>query len=317
MSVQTISANVIGKIETLSKKFNIGFDEVMSIYNKYAVAGNNEKVSLLKTIADVETEYGNIKSNAPTLYAYVLNDFGPSDIFELMRGKATRMYENPQTQQKAIDEGYVNYEGIPLDYRTKLFGKPNEQYGEPLTGSLWQRSIMAIVSQDDVFTTPMIVDLAASDEFAKELPLVEAGKIYQFRGNINPKYPSKINISAGTKFKEVTNAKISAADIANKIPTVDLKDAEIEYSANFAGKANGKYLAAVKGSVLTLDLNPIKGNRTFYLIDEALDTQMRCKISENTSIRFSQADDVIVFCKLFPGRDGKIGAQVRAYMVVA
>jgi hypothetical protein len=280
-------------------------------------ADGNEKKALMIVNGQLQTEYGNLFSNAPTLYTYVLNDYGPSDIFQLMRNKSTRMYEeSEESKQKAIDMGMVSYDGIPLDYRTAIFGKPNENKGMPLEGSLWQRSILAIVAEDKVFSNPTVVELTADKEFARDMPIVEAGKFYQFRGNINPKYPSKIRLSNGTKFVPIT-AKVSVADVANKLQTIELKDVEAEYNANFAGKKASNYLVAIKGSVLAMSLTAIKGNRTFVLTDEAMDTQMRCKISENIQIRFAQADDVVVFARLFPGKDGKIGAQVRTYMVVA
>jgi hypothetical protein len=65
-----------------------------------------------------------------------------------------------------------------------------------------------------------------------------------------------------------------------------------------------------------MNLDAIKGNRSFVIFDDDTMLDMRCKISEKIPVKFQLADDVIVFAKLFPGRDGKIGAQVRTYMVV-
>jgi hypothetical protein len=317
-NVVTISQNVNSVIETIAKKFDLDTAYVMSVYMKYATSGNDEKKALLKTKGDIETDFGNLLSNAPTLYGYVLNDYGPSDILEAMRNKAKRMYdESEESKQKAIDMGMISYDGVPLDYRNFVnFGKPNENKGMPLEGSLWQRSVLAIIATDKNFTSPTMVELTADGDFARDMPIVEAQKFYQFRGNLNPKYPSKVRLSNGTKFVPIT-AKVSAADVANKLQTVDISDVDTEYAANFAGKKGGNYLAAIRGSVLAMNLNAIGGNRTFVLTDEAMESQIRCKINEKAEIVFQQADEVIIFARLFPGKDGKIGAQVRTYMVVA
>lgn len=313
--VTSISQNVIEKVERMAKLFNVDETYVMSIYNKYAMSGLPEKVALLKTRGDVEVEFGNIASNAPTMYAYVLNDYGPSDIFELMRNKSKRLFDDPNTKEKAIEDEMVNYEGVPLDYRKNVFGKPNEAYGTPLEGSLWQREIKALVSKTEDFASPTLVSLTADKDFAKELPTVEPFKFYAFRGNVNTKNPNKVRISNGTKFRTYAS-KVTVAEMVNKLPITELKDVELEYKENFAGKQNNDYLAVIRGNVIWMNLTPIMGNRTFIIVDESMDTQMRCKLSEKIDITFKQTDDVVLFTRLFPGKDGKIGAQVRAYLVV-
>jgi hypothetical protein len=314
--VVNISENVTSKLEILSKKFNVGMDYLTPIYMKYATAGSTEQKALVLTNGDIEAEFGNLASGAPTMYAYVLNDFGIVDIFEMMRQKSKRLYDDPETQQKAIDDGLVSFDGTPLDYRLKVFGKDNELYGQPLTGTSYQRTIVAILSKDEAFNTVELVELGADSDFAKELPTVEAYKFYAFRANQNPKFPFKVRLSKGTKFRVITPT-VTIAEIASKIPTTEIADIETEYNANFAGKKRTNYLTAIRGSVTWMGLDVIGGNRTFILVDESIENQLRCKLPETIPVVFTRGDDMIAFSRLFPGRDGKIGAQIRSYLVVA
>jgi len=313
--VFNISGQVQEKIETLAKRFNIEIGQVMSIYMQNYSKVENEKTAFRLTAGAIQEEFGNVISNAPTMYVYVLHDFGTSDIYELMRAKSLRLYDDPETQQKAIDDGLISFDGVPLDYRKQVFGKENENYGQPLTGSSYQRSILAIKATDPLFKDAMFVELTADKEFAKNIPEVEAFKFYSVRGNPNKKNPSRINLSSGTKFREYAS-EVTVAEISAKIPSISIGDAETVYNSVYAGKKKVDTLTAIRGSVTWMNLDAIKGNRSFVIFDDDTMLDMRCKISEKTPVKFQLADDVIVFAKLFPGRDGKIGAQVRTYMVV-
>lgn len=314
--VFSINENLIKKIETLASKFNLKSEQVMSMYMGNYSQCKDEKLAFKKTAGMIQEEYGNLVSGAPTLYVYVLDDFGTSDIFELMRGKSKRLYENPETQQKAIDDGVVSFDGIPLDYRKMLFGKPNENYGQPLVGTAFKRSILAILGKDANFSTgATFVELSADGDNAKDLPNIGQYKFYAFRGNIGKKDETKVSISSGTKFKEYT-PDITVAELAAKLTTITIDEAEGAYQSIYAGKKKVSTLVAIKGSVTNLSLNPIKGNRAFVLFDDDSMSYMRCKIAERANIAFKETDDIIIFTSLFPGKDGKIGAQVRTYMVV-
>jgi hypothetical protein len=315
--VYTISQEATTKIEKWATKFNTKFDDVAAIYMKNLVSVNgDEKKALVYSKIALEEEFGSLLSNAPFYWGYVLEDNGVTDIFELMRQKSINMAQSddPTIRAEAETNGYVDINGVPLDYRKTVFGEPNVGFGNPLTGHSYQRAILAIISADEAFSKPSLVELTAEGEFAKNLDKVPNGTFYKFRVNVNPKYPNRARLSAGTKFSPVTST-ITLAEIANKLNTCAFTDLDIEYGNNFAGKKRTSYLTALRGYVAAMSLTPMKGSRLFVMIDTD-DGQVKCYIREQVPITFKKADDVIAFARLYMGKDGKIGAQVRAYMVV-
>jgi hypothetical protein len=313
-----ISTQATEKLRKWATKFDITEEVIMPQYlaNLTAKDGNEAKALIATKIA-LEKEYGSLLSNAPFFYGYVLEDNGTVDIFELMRGKAIRMSnsEDPSVRAQAEELGLVDINGTPLDYRKTVFGKANGFYGQPLTGHSYQRNILAIVSEDENFTNPFIAELTAQDEYAKNLEKVSPFAFYKFRANFNPKYPTKVRLSAGSKFSAITPA-ITIAEVANKIPTVSFEDLDAEYGANFAGKKRTSYLTAIRGYVAAPNLTVIKGSRAFTLMDDETDGAIRCRLPESVPVVFQETDAVIVFAKLYAAKNGKIGAQVRAYAVV-
>jgi hypothetical protein len=319
--VVVASQKATEKLEQWAGKFKVAVEVVQSTYMKNLFATKDEKLSLRKTMIELQKEYGSLLSNAPFFYAYVIDDSGLVDIFELMRQKSIKAYESDDNaiRDKAINvDNIVTIDGTPLDYRKTVFGKPNEYFGQPLTGHSYQRTLLGIVSTDEAFTTPFVAEISAQGDFAKEMEATPLYKFYAFRGNQNKKYPGRVRLSAGTKVKEVTEPKVTVAEVANKIKAFAFNELEMVYGEQFAGKKRTYYLAPVRGYVAAMSLQAFQGSRVFVLMDDETEEQLRCRISETIPIIFKEADDVLALVRLYASKkDGKIGAQVRAYLVVS
>jgi hypothetical protein len=209
----------------------------------------------------------------------------------------------------------ITEDGTPLDYRDKVFGRINENKGLPLTGHQYQRTFFGIVSSTEDFNNPIVAQMIASGDFAKTLNNIEVKKFYKFRGNQNRKNPNRINLGPSTKFIQV-ESKITPREIADKISSIPIDQVEEDYKNNFVGKKNVSYVCPLRGAVTYLSLEPIGEHRIFVLTDEDSGSQIRCRIHESVPISFSTSDELLTFNRLYSDRNGKIGAQVKAYMVI-
>lgn len=296
-------------------KLKVDITKVEAIYNQHLLKVQDEKKARLLTIGSLQEEYGSIASNAPFYYIYVLEDSGVVDIFELMRQKAINMLNDPARHDQALSEGLITEDGTPLDYRKMVFGKLNDQKGMPLVGSSKQRTILALASSKEDFSGPFVGELIARGDFAENLDNFEHWKFYKVRANPGKNSPTRLNLGPASKFQDY-NPPLTLAEIANRIPIDPIDDLHKIYDREFAGKKRTNYLSAIRGSVTFLMLQPIYNSRIFALTDEDAGADIRCRISENIPIIFQEADEVLAFCRLYLDKQKKIGAQVRAYMVI-
>lgn len=315
MSEVVLSIKTKETLEKWSKKLNVDFKTVNDIFTKFLSEEKDEKKARLKTIGTLQEEYGSLISNAQWFYVYLLDDSGVIDIFDLMRQKSINMFNDPNRQQEALDKGMVTIDGTPLDYREKVYGRTNENKGLPLTGHSYLRTFFGIVSNTENFDSPFISEMIASGEYAKELNTVQTFKFFKFRGNQNRKNPYRINLGPATKFIKIEN-KITPREIADKVFTVPMDQVEQDYKDNFAGKKNVSYVCPIRGSVTYLSLQPIQNHRIAVLSDEDSASNIRCRFHESIPINFQAYDELLTFNKLYSDRQGRIGANVKAYMLL-
>ena len=315
MSEVVLSIKTKETLEKWSKKLNVDFKTVNDIFTKFLSEEKDEKKARLKTIGTLQEEYGSLISNAQWFYVYLLDDSGVIDIFDLMRQKSINMFNDPNRQQEALDKGMVTIDGTPLDYREKVYGKINENKGLPLTGHLYSRTFFGIVSNVENFDSPFIGEMTANGEYAQNLNTIGTFKFFKFRGNQNRKNPNRINLGPATKFIEI-GTKITPREIADKVFTVPMDQVEQNYKDNFAGKKNVSYVCPIRGSVTYLSLQPIQNHRIAVLSDEDSASNIRCRFHESIPINFQAYDELLTFNKLYSDRQGRIGANVKAYMLL-
>jgi len=309
-AVFTISGKAQEKLQHYADKFKVEFGYAMSIFMGYMSTGVAEGAALLSTMGALQNE-----SQRQSFYVYVLNDSGPIDIFELMRLKVNRLFEDPATHDKAIEDGMVTEDGTVLDYRDKVYGKENITKGEPLTGSLYNRTILAIVASNENFDGATLSEITSQKEPAVEFPMVEPYNVYKALINQNRKNPLRYSFGKASKFTKIPSA-VTNAEIANKITTVPIENLEEVYNAEFAGKKRTNYLVPIRGFVTYLNFEVIRGSRSLIITDQDTEAWINCRLNEKVPVVFKTPDEILAFARLYAGRNGKIGAEVKAYMVV-
>jgi len=312
-SVFGISAKVDDKAEKYAKKFNVSKEYVMSLYMSNMNQLQDEKKALLSTYGDLLYESGR-----DVYYTYILNDEGPIDMFELMRQSVTRVLEHGNEEE--IDKVYADEkaweDGTVLDYRKTVFGRPNENKGQPLTGSSWQRTIWCIVADNESFEGAKLVEITSSGDTAKNLDIVPGFAYYKAFINPSKKNPNRFSFGKTSAFKPWI-PKVSNAEIANRIPVIDIgPDLEEEYKKYFAGKKYPRHVTAIRGYVTWMSLDVVRGTRQLIITDGDTEESIKCNLPESIPVTYQKVDEIIAFTRLFARRNGKIGAEIRAYMVV-
>jgi hypothetical protein len=308
--VFAISGEAQAKLEKLSTDYKAEFGYVMSLFTHYMAETQNEKKAYLNTLGDLQNE-----ANKTSFYTYVLDDNGIIDIFELMRGKVNRLLEDPETFDKTVADGMASPDGVVLDYRKTVFGKPNANLGMPLDGTSYQRSIIAIVADNENFTGATLAEISGNDKAAKALPPVEPFKTYKAFINQNKKNPQRYSLYEGSKFQPIATV-VTNAEIANKITATEFDALEEIYRKEFAAKKNSRVLVPVRGYVTWLGMEVINGRRSFILTDPDTEEGISCKMQEKMPVAFQRADEIIAFVKLWASKQNKIGCDVKAYMVI-
>jgi hypothetical protein len=304
-----ISGEAQEELQKLSEKFKVDFGYVMSIFMGHG-STTTEAKALIFTKGDLQNE-----STRQSFYIYVLDDTGPVDMYELMRQKVARLLAGSDTHSKAIEDGMATEDGIVLDYREKVFGKPNENKGMPLEGTSWQRTILAIVADNEAFDGAVLAEITTNNEPAKDIPLVEPFNVYKALINKNKKNPLRYSFGKNSKFNRIPST-VTNAEIANKITTETMDNLERVYTAQFAGKKRTNYLVPIRGYITWMSLDAIKGSRPLILTDQDTEEWIRCGLYEKVPVVYQRADEILAFARLYTTRDGKIGANIRAYMVI-
>jgi len=206
-------------------------------------------------------------------------------------------------------------DGVVLDYRKTVFGKPNPDLGMPLDGTSYQRTIIAIVADNENFTGATLAEISGNDKAAKNLPTVEPFKTYKAFVNQNKKNPQRYSLYESSKFQPIT-VPVTSTEIGNKITATEFGDLEDIYRKEFAGKKNSRVLVPIRGYVTWLGMEVIQGRRSFILTDPDTEEGISCKMAEKMPVAFQRADEIVAFAKLWASKQNKIGCDVKAYMVV-
>lgn len=84
--------------------------------------------------AILKRDYGSLVSKAPVVRGFFVGSSELVDFIDRMRQKAIRESEKDQAAfDKAVGDGLINGDGVPLDTREKMFGRdPNKYFGQPL-----------------------------------------------------------------------------------------------------------------------------------------------------------------------------------------
>lgn len=319
-----MSEKYLEKILQLSKKAGLKDEEVRNRFNEATKETGSELAAYKKLRVELSEEYGSLSSSGTQFYAYIIGDSGLYDRIENMRNMVTRMLDNPEMRERAIQSGRATEDGTVLDFRKKnRFGKDNPKYGLPLEGQELHKDLLAIVSSDPTFQTVRLAEIPCTDSDIDTIKDVHCFNWYAFRGNIGKIRPESENItvylSSGTKFRNFTT-NLTPVELANKIQTYSLEKNVLEklYSDKYEKKPNSRFLAVFSGMVEKVFLEPKDNRRSFSLIDESgleASTRLYCSVNLNIPVVFREFESIVAVGRLWKSRrNNSIGMEVRGYI---
>lgn len=169
---------------------------------------------------DILRESGSLRSSAIMWSGFIFGDTGIIDFVDLMKRKAKKMYENPNTRDFAINKlKIVSRDGIPLDTRDQVNFKDNPNIGQPLKGHSYSRTMYGVAGKGRQMEEIKFFTLNFNDDVAKEDKPYEFYKMYMFRGTVGKTDLNmhKINAKSVTKFDPSPNGDLSWDEKANLI----------------------------------------------------------------------------------------------------
>ena len=153
MSDEVFGMSIDERMNSLVTKYNLTLDEVKKMYEAHLykieadasiprTKDQAEHAAIMKTMLEVENKYGQpVGEFSPKK---VRNEPVELEGWLIARGD----YRNKKEEMKSMIEafkkkngmqasklkGFIDNNGIPLDYRTQVYGRDNPNYGKPLDG---------------------------------------------------------------------------------------------------------------------------------------------------------------------------------------
>ena len=117
---------------------------------------------------------------------FIFGDTYTRDLNEIARRRIERTVK--QNRDKALMEGLINEDGVILDRREKLGFLTNPNYGKPLTGHSYVRTLTGIAERATTtsYSKPCLFELAfwGRDNKEPDVPDYETLKPYSFRASV-------------------------------------------------------------------------------------------------------------------------------------
>ena len=156
------------KLEELSKNVGFPIEEITKEFQKNIEVYKDEE----KAWKCTKMYFARLKPRGKMKWyqALILAVREPIDMIEQIRQKYLRKWERARDKSEKLElvkSGWITTDGTVLDNRATIFGKPNPNFGKPLSGSDWRRHIYALVSENN-FQTIMFSRLVFQGEIAKQ-----------------------------------------------------------------------------------------------------------------------------------------------------
>ncbi len=233
------------------------------------------------------------------------------DIVAKLRKEATDLFtENPQ---KAIADGVVDSNGIPLDTRKEWStGNTNRGYGQPLPEHNYLRTIVGIAIKVGNGEKPKMFSMNVNGELAKNesFPIFKPITFRAIDRSNEDSETYTLNASMFTKFEEDTTLGLpKPMDLINEY-CPNLKQTLQNLSDyHEKEKDNWNRLVILEGDVSTLILEPSSiGSRRIVIEDteamlEDLESQgITCWVPPRINIDFGEQSKILVIGRTSQGK---------------
>lgn len=292
---------VVEEVEQIAKDYRLPLEEVKAKYEEL-LAGETKLPKEERALSRLQSTYkraiGGFREEG-FFKGIIVGARDLVDIYEQMRAKSLRLYENPETKERALIENYVSELGIPLDYREKTFGRNNPDYGKPLTGSSFQRELYTIATKEDGDGTFSFWSLTAKDKRAQELEVPPLFKPFVFRAGIQR---DRLGVMGLTRFMEL-DEKWDIEDIIKKAMPCYMAHEIESYLESKNAKERAREAICVEGRVLTEGL--ATKNRYIDIDDKDMKGYIRCFLRGDVVVDFGEDSRVLVIGTPNYGRGGQ------------
>lgn len=295
------------RLEQIATEFQIGAEEVETIYNEYLKLETKEpKVdrAFKRTRNHYKRALVGVKEEA-FFQGLIVGARELTDIYEQMRQKSKRMYDNSETKEQAIAENYISIDGTtPLDYRKKVFGtQDNRNYGKPLTGSQFQREMFCVRRKEDAdgnYGNYEFQRIVATGKRAQNLEVPAKFKLLRFRASVQK---NRLGIMGLTRFEEVQEECNVEEIIKGAMPTYLADEIDEHYLKPTPIEQRRREVVCIEGGVLTLGLHG--DNKYIDISTDSMKGYIRCFIRGNLEVDFGEDSRVLVIGTPNYGRGGQ------------
>ena len=144
-----IGDEVKSRLMEIAEEYNVPVEkleqEYMEEYKEISKRIHSTRIAMKKALRRVKNKY----SRTTEYIGFLIGMSDVVDRVEILKRIALRMWT--EDREKAIAQGLCNPEGIPLDTRVNVRGRPNPRYGMPFKEDEheYTRSIYGIVQTQE------------------------------------------------------------------------------------------------------------------------------------------------------------------------
>jgi len=293
------------RLRTYSEKSGIPLKEIEERYNTFYKEFGSVSKSLRKLKGEIQRDSGSLRSTALMWKGFFFGDTATIDFVELMKRRATSLYNNPEMRDWAMKQNIVAPDGTPLDTRKQVDFKDNPRYLQELQGHAYSRKMYGIAGQGKDFTNPKFFLMNFTNDVAEKDFQYEWYRMGMFRGTLGKTDLNmyKINAKSVTKFKVVDDIPLEKkAELIRNCGYKIYKVSEIEkaFAMNKDSKRDDRtdqsYPILLEGIAAQIDYTVNdQGNRRIDVNDEDMwDGSYACWIPEHIPLEFGEDSPIII-----------------------
>jgi len=281
MRKEQIIREIASKFRLSEEKVREDFENLLKQYEGLA-----EKIAVKKTARRLARMY----KNTEEYVGFIIGVSEARDRVAILKAKALKLFqENPE---EAIASGVVNANGIPLDVRETIRGRPNPNYGMPFKEDEheWVRDIYGIIRFNGVWK-PFRISVWGSSAREIDLPLFTPVRFRAiYKGEVNEWI--QLNISRFTSFQPIKE-ELDIYDIIKK--TLGISPLS---RVKRIAKGSRFYPIVTEGDVTRIRLEPLPtGNRLAWVDDDTLsweEDEIMLLIPAHIQLTFGEGSRIMI-----------------------
>jgi len=290
-------------LATYAKKFNKTIEELEQLYNEESSKctiteeGKKRRLVLTKITNRLKREAG-ITSATKEYIGIALGITDLVDQIEVLRRIAEK--EDSLDHEKAVREGYVDEEHVPLDRRERIMGMENPNKGLPLQGHDYRRTVIGLCTPVESNEEDWkLFSLRYYGKNAENLN-VPLNKFCTFRAIPKSEEGKSRVLNASeiaTRFIEC-NIDRDVSEILRKLDLVVSLDKVDDWYQMYQEASTPKPFLIIEGGVYRKRPST-RSNRTTLILSEIEypDILIRCSVPEYIPLNFGEDSRVIVIGK--------------------